>query len=228
MAFLLSLEGIQRRDSHPRAEVFTALGQPILVHGGGPSWDQVHSSGPWDDPSREWSTMPVSSRGPRRRRSWWCHTPLIDPQHLHPCESGGVIRGGLQAQLDMGPHGIPRGRELSSQSRNGGSLETQLTHRPADRPCPQQRPGSTHLLAALQECHRLAGAFAAYPAPFVPSDPCRAPGPKVRRSPPPSHARALERSPHNPGSQQSDRRTLCQAPDHTHVERQRSDGSPPN
>ena len=26
-------------------------------------------SGPWDDPPREWSTMPVSSRGPRRRRS---------------------------------------------------------------------------------------------------------------------------------------------------------------
>ena len=25
---------------------------------------------PWDDPPRDWSTMPVSSRGPRRRRSW--------------------------------------------------------------------------------------------------------------------------------------------------------------
>ena len=35
----------------------------------------------------------------------------------------------------------------------------------------------------------------------------------------------LVRSPHNPGSQQSDRRPLCQAPEHTHVERQRSDGS---
>lgn len=66
-------------------------------------------SGPWDDPSREWSTMPVSSRGPRRRRSWWCHTPLIDPQNLHPCETGGVIRCGVRARLDMGPHGIPRG-----------------------------------------------------------------------------------------------------------------------
>ena len=27
---LLSLEGIQRRDSHPRAEVFSALGPPFL------------------------------------------------------------------------------------------------------------------------------------------------------------------------------------------------------
>ena len=51
MAFLLSLEGIQRRDSHPRTEVFSALGQPVLMHGARPSRDQVHSSGPWDDPS---------------------------------------------------------------------------------------------------------------------------------------------------------------------------------
>ena len=52
MAFLLSLEGIQSRDSHPRTEVFSALGQPVLVHGARPSRDQVHSSGPWDDPPR--------------------------------------------------------------------------------------------------------------------------------------------------------------------------------
>ena len=34
---------------------------------------------------------------------------LINPQHLHACEAGGVIRCGLQARLDVGPHGIPRG-----------------------------------------------------------------------------------------------------------------------
>ena len=109
MAFLLSLEGIERRDSHPRTDVFSALGQPVLVHGARPTRHQVHSSGPWDDPSREWSTTPVSSRGPPRRRSWWCHTPLIDSQYLNPCETGGVIRCGLQVRLDRGPHGIPRG-----------------------------------------------------------------------------------------------------------------------
>ena len=42
-------------DSHPRTEVFSALGQPVLMHGARPARDQVHSSGPWDDPPREWS-----------------------------------------------------------------------------------------------------------------------------------------------------------------------------
>ena len=38
---LISLEGIQCRDSHSRAEVFSSLGQPVLVHGARPSRDQV-------------------------------------------------------------------------------------------------------------------------------------------------------------------------------------------
>lgn len=52
MAFVLSLEGDPASDSRPRAEVFAALGQLVLMRGAGPSWDQVRSSGPWDDPSR--------------------------------------------------------------------------------------------------------------------------------------------------------------------------------
>ena len=52
MAFLLSLEGDPAsRFAPPRGSLRRAQ-PPILVHGGGPSWDQVHSSGPWDDPSR--------------------------------------------------------------------------------------------------------------------------------------------------------------------------------
>ena len=102
---------------------------------------------------------------------------LINPQYLHACEPGGVIRCGLQARLDVGPHGVPRGCQLSSQASDGGSLETQLSDRPADRPGAQTRPGCAHLLAVLQECHRLAGAFAAYPASFMPPDTRRDPGP---------------------------------------------------
>ena len=121
--------------------------------------------------------MPVNSRGPRRRRSWWCHTPLINPQYPNPCETGGVIRCGLQARLDVGPHGVPRGCQLSSQATGGGSLETQLSDRPADRPGAQTRPGCAHPLVMFQECHRLAGVFAAYPASFMPPDTRRDPGP---------------------------------------------------
>ena len=41
MAFLLSLERIQRSDLHPRAEVLSALGQPVLMHGARPSRNKV-------------------------------------------------------------------------------------------------------------------------------------------------------------------------------------------
>ena len=102
---------------------------------------------------------------------------LIDPQYLNPCETGRIIRYGLQTRLDMGPHGIPRSCQLSSQSCNGGSLEAQLSDRPVDRPRPQTRPGSTQRVVLLDEGRDLAGGFAAYPASFVPPDPHRDPGP---------------------------------------------------
>ena len=45
---------------------------------------------PWDVPSLEWSTMPVSSRGPRRRRSWWCHTCSSTPSTRTPAKRAGL------------------------------------------------------------------------------------------------------------------------------------------
>ena len=78
----------------------------------------------------------------------------------------------------MGPHGIPRSCQLPSQASDGGSLEAQLSDRPADRPGAQTRPGCAHPLVVFQECHRLAGVFAPYPSAFVPSDPHRDPGPR--------------------------------------------------
>ena len=102
---------------------------------------------------------------------------LINPQYLHACEAGGVIRCGLQTRLDMGPHGIPRGCQLSSQSCDGGSLEAQLSDRPADRPHTQTRPGCAHRVVLLDKGRDLAGVFAAYPASFMPPDPHRDPGP---------------------------------------------------
>ena len=102
---------------------------------------------------------------------------------------------------------------------------------PSKRNCriaraPQTRPGSTHRVVLLNESHDLAGAFSAYPASFKPPDTHRDPGPGrvdhlYRHTPV-----TLCDSAHIPGSQHSDHRTLCRAPEHTHVERQGSDGSP--
>ena len=68
----------------------------------------------------------------------------INPQYLNPRKTGRIIRCGLQTRLDMGPHGIPRGCQLSGQASDGGPFEAQLSDRPADRPHTQTRPGSTH------------------------------------------------------------------------------------
>ena len=153
---------------------------------------------------------------------------LINAQYLHACEAGGVIRCGLQARLDVGPHGIPRGCQLSSQSCNAGSFEAQLSDRPADRPGAQTRPGCAHPLVMFQECHRLAGGFAAYPSPYCATGTLPGPRPRARRSPPPPRARGLVRSPHNPGSQPAGCTTQHRAPEHLGCEPRSSDGSPPN
>ena len=150
------------------------------------------------------------------------------PSTRTPAKTGRVIRCGSQTRLDMGPHGIPRSCQLSSQSCNGGSFEAQLSYRPADRPNTQTRPGGAHPLVMFQECHRLAGGFAAYPASFKPPEPCRDPGPGRVDHLHHHTPVALSKSPRNPGSQQSDRRTLCRAPEHLECEPRSSDGSPPN
>ena len=51
------------------------------------------TSGPWDDPPREWSTMPVSTCGSRRRRSWWCHTCSSPPSTRTPAKRAGSSHG---------------------------------------------------------------------------------------------------------------------------------------
>ena len=124
---------------------------------------------------------------------------LIDPQHPNPRKTGRVIRCGLQTRLDMGPHGVPRGCQLSGQATGRGSLETQLSDRPADRPHTQTRPGCAHPLVMFQECHRLAGAFAAYPSPYCATGSAPGPRPRARRSPPPPYARGPVRFSPQPG-----------------------------
>ena len=73
----------------------------LAVPGRGPA--------PWDDPPLEWSTMPVSSRGPVDVGPGDATHLSSTPSTRTPAKTGRVIRCGLQTRLDMGPHGIPRG-----------------------------------------------------------------------------------------------------------------------
>ena len=149
---------------------------------------------------------------------------LINPQHPHACEAGRVIRCGLQTRLDMGPRGIPRGCQLSGQASDSGSLDTQLS----DRPGAQTRPGCAHPLVMFQECHRLAGTFAAYPASLKPPDPRRDPGPGRVDDLHHHTPVALSDSAHTQGSQPAGCTTQHRAPEHLGCEPRSSDGSPPN
>ena len=81
---LMSLEGIQRRDSHPRTEVFAALGQPVLVHGARPSRDQIQQ--PCRGmilPSRQVDDAGELT-GPSSASVLVVPHVLVNPQHPHP------------------------------------------------------------------------------------------------------------------------------------------------
>ena len=213
MAFLQALEGDRAsRFAPPYGSLFRA--RPASSHA---RCQTLPAPGPttlpWGGPSREWSTMPVSSRGPRRRRSWWCHTCSSTPSTRMPAKRVGSSDAAWERRLDVGPHGVPRSCQLSGQSCNGGSLEAQLSDRPADRPHTHTRPGSTHRVVLLSESHDPAGAFAAYPALLKPPEPCRDPGPGRVDHLHHHTPMTLSDSAHNPGSQHSDHRTLCRAPE---------------
>ena len=120
--------------------------------------------------------MPASSRGPRRRRSWWCHTCSSTPNTCTPAKRAGSSDAACRHGL-MWDHTVFHVVASWRARSDGGSFEAQLSDRPADRPHTQTRPGCAHPLVVFQECHRLAGGFAAYPSALKPSDPRRDPGP---------------------------------------------------
>ena len=89
---------------------------------------------PWDAPPLEWSTMPVSSRGPGGVGPGDATHLSSTPSTRTPAKTGRLIRCGSQTRLDTGPHGIPRSYQLSSQASDGSSLEAQLSDHPTDHP----------------------------------------------------------------------------------------------
>ena len=159
---------------------------------------------------------------------------LVVPHASHRSWVPARLRSGrgsdaaVQTRLDMGPHGIPCGSSLAGQPHDSGSLDAQLSDRPADRPHTQTRPGSTHRVVLLNESHDPAGAFAAHPAPYCATRSAQDPGP--RRVDHLHHHTpvTLSKSPHNPGSQPAGCTTQHRAPEHLGCEPRSSDGSPPN
>ena len=120
---LMFPEGIQHHDSHSRTEVFSTLGQPVLVHGARPFRHQVQQAGRGMIlPASQVHDTGELTRAPTASVLVVPHV-LIDTQYPNPREAGGVIRCGLQARLDRGPHGVPCGSSLAGHPRDSGSLE---------------------------------------------------------------------------------------------------------
>ena len=81
---LISLEGIQRRDLDTGAEVFAALGQPVLMHGARPSRDQIQQAGRGMIlPSRQVDDAGELT-GPSSASVLVVPHVLVNPQHPHP------------------------------------------------------------------------------------------------------------------------------------------------
>ena len=113
---------------------------------------------------------------------------------LVECFCGGAVAEGCSGAVARlvgdGVLAVPgRGSSIAIGTRRASLFRA----RPASS-CTrcQTCPGRAHLLAVLQECHRLAGGFAAYPAPYCATGSLPGPRPKARRSPPPPRARGLE------------------------------------
>ena len=149
--------------SHARCQTF--LGPGPLKRAVGCSFPRVRS------------TMLVSSWGPCRRRSWWCHTCSSTPSTCTPAKRAGSSDAACRHGL-MWDHTVFHVVASCRARSDGGSFEAQLSDRPADRPGPQTRPGCAHPLVMFQECHRLAGGFAAYPAPYCATG--TLPGPRAQ------------------------------------------------
>ena len=120
--------------------------------------------------------MPVSSRGPRRRRSWWCHTCSSTPSTCTPAKRAGSSDAACRRGL-MWDHTVfhvvasCRARPaIVAPSKRSCRIAQRIARTP-------KRALGAHRVVLLSESRDLAGGFAAYPASFMPPDPRRDPGP---------------------------------------------------
>ena len=105
----------------------------------------------------------------------------------------------MRARLDRGPHGVPRGCQLSGQSCNDGCLEAQLSDRQRIARTPKRARGA-HTFSL---CSRSATVWQVrarhIQRRIVPPDSHRDPSPRARRSPPLPRARDREQVTPQPG-----------------------------
>lgn len=135
--------------------------------------------------------------------------PPYGPQSSQAFPAPGGFQGGAGWQNPPGAGGFPT------------------------QPVMQQPAQAPYLPAGAPASYQAGPAYPAAPDGGAPTRGRRTasaqgPRPKARRSPPPPHARDLERSPHNPGSQPAGCTTQHRAPEHLGCEPRPSDGSPPN
>ena len=172
--------------------------------------------------------MPVSSRGPRRRRSWWCHTCSSTPSTRTPVKRAGssdaACRHGLIGDHTVF-HVVPHWRarpEIVAPSKRNCRIAQRIARIPRRARGAHTRSSCSRNVTVWQVRSRH------IQRRIVPPDPHRDPGPR-RVDHLHHHAPVtVSKSPHNPGSQHNDHRTLCRAPEHLGCEPRPSDGSPPN
>ena len=225
---LVSLEGIQRRDLDTGAKLFAALGQPVLMHGARPAWDQVHSSGPWGGPPLEWSTMPVSSRGPggvgpgdATRLS---STPSTRTPAKRARSSDAARRHGLIWDHTVF-HVVASCRARSAMvtpSKRNCRITQRITRTPkrargAHTRSSYSRNVTVGQVRSRHIQHRI-----------VPPEPCQDPGPGRVDHLHHHTPVALSNSPRNPGSPPAGCTTQHRVPEYLGCEPRSSDGSPPN
>ena len=171
--------------------------------------------------------MPVSSRGPRRCRSWWCHTCSSTPSTRTPAKRAGSSDAACRHGLiwDHTVFHVVASCRANPAMVAPSKRNCRIAQRIARTP---KRALGAHRVVLLSESRDLAGVFAAYPSAFVPSDPRRDPGPgRVNHFH--HHATvALCDSAHNQGSQPAGCTTQHRAPGPLGCEPRSSDGSPPN
>ena len=177
----------------------------------------------WDGPlPRSCSMMLVSSRGPRRRRPWWCHPCSSTPSTRTPAKRDGPSTAAVSTGW-MWDHTVFHVLPAGGPGRRWWLLRNAAD---ADRPGAQQRARGAHRPVLLGEGHRFAGVLQAHPAVHTTGS-APAPLPRARRSPPRPPARALVRSPRTQDTRQPGRTTRSPGPSPCRTARLRSGGNPP-